>query len=72
MTGREEAEEEGRIKGNCWNCDKPGHRAQDCWAGQKKGGQFAGAGAQKGAFQKGATSWGPGGIKGKGKGKGPT
>ena len=41
------------IKGNCWNCDKPGHRAADCKSKGKGNGQEKGLGKANGQWQRG-------------------
>ena len=67
----------GRIQGNCWQCGKQGHRADECFSkgggkakgykGQEKG-QVKGAGkTQDGYHQKGNfQAWGQNGFWGKG------
>eukprot|EP00973_Karenia_brevis_P009429 1273105-Karenia_brevis.AAC.1 len=52
--------------GKCWYCDKPGHRANDCWHNPEKGkGKGKGKASKgehapaKGGWGQGKGGWGP-------------
>eukprot|EP00973_Karenia_brevis_P054060 7508825-Karenia_brevis.AAC.1 len=54
------------FRGKCWYCDKPGHRADECWDNPEKGKAKGKGNTYKGEYPQGKGgryqgkgSWGP-------------